>query len=158
MWIRRVYKFKQERAKVNMTFQGMTAIRAMISLAIDNDDPAYTVASFAAFSFLFLGGLQLSYQTTFIVMIILYALASVGDSARIILAMLSANSLADVVQDSIIVGSKLRTAKAVLNPSNVYEDIGRGTTIGFHHSSHSHYFCGTPGRQSLFCTYNDVRF
>jgi hypothetical protein len=129
MWVRRVYKFKQELVKLNLPFQGLTAIRAMISRAIDNDDAAYTVASFAAFSFLFLGALQLSYQKTFVSMIILYAVASVGDSARMILAMISVNSLADVVHDSCIVGAKLRKAKAILTPSNVYEDIGRSMTI-----------------------------
>ncbi|KAL3922547.1 MAG: hypothetical protein SGILL_002146 [Bacillariaceae sp.] len=101
----------------------------MISRAIDNDDPAYTVASFAAFSFLFLGGLQLSYQTTFISMIVVYAVMSLGDCLRIVLAFMSANSLSDVVQTSRIVHSKLRSVQATLHPSNVYEDLGRGKTI-----------------------------
>jgi hypothetical protein len=129
MWIRRVYQCKQELAKLNVSFQGLTILRAMISRAIDNDDAAYTIVSFAAFSFLFLGGLQLAYQTTFVAMIIVYIVVSCGDSLRIVLAMLNANSLADVIQTSSIVHSKLRAPKAVLNPSNVYEDLGRGATI-----------------------------
>ena len=129
MWIRRVWKCKKELEALNVPFQGITVVRAMISRAIDNDDPAYTVASFAAFSFLFLGGLQLSYETTFISMIIVYAVMSLGDCLRIVLAMMSATSLKDVVQTSKIVHSKLRTPQASLNPSNVYEDLGRGKTI-----------------------------
>lgn len=129
MWLRRVLKCKHELDKLNVPFQGNTALRAMASRAMDNDDAAYTVASFTAFSFLFLGGLQLAYQTTFIAMIIVYIVASIIDSARIILAMASANSLADVVPTSNIVHAALRTPKAVLNPSNVYEDLGRGSTI-----------------------------
>jgi hypothetical protein len=129
MWIRRVWQCKKELEALNVPFQGITIVRAMISRGIDNDDPAYTVASFAAFSFLFLGGLQLSYQTTFISMIIIYAIVSFGDSLRIMLAIKSANSLKDVVQTSHIVHSKLRSVQAQLNPSNVYEDLGRGVTI-----------------------------
>ena len=129
MWIRRVWQCKKQLEALNVQFTGITVVRAMISRAIDNDDPAYTVASFAAFSFLFLGGLQLSYQTTFISMIIVYAVVSLGDCLRIILAFASANSLKDVVQTSSIVHSKLRSVQATLSPSNVYEDLGRGKTI-----------------------------
>lgn len=129
MWIRRVWQCKKEIESLNVPFKGITVLRAMISRAIDNDDSAYTVASFAAFSFLFLGGLQLSYQKTFASMIIVYAVVSLGDCLRIVLAMMSANSLSDVVQTSHIVHSKLRSVQATLTPSNVYEDLGRGTTI-----------------------------
>lgn len=104
-------------------------LRAMISRAIDNDEAAYTVASFAACSFLFLGGLQLDYQGTLLAMLFLYIVVSLGDTLRILLAVASANSLSDVVQTSSIVHSRLREVQARLNPSNVYEDLGRNKTI-----------------------------
>jgi len=133
MWVRRVYQTKQDVEKLGVPFGGSTLLRAMISRAIDNDDPLYTVISFGAFSFLFLGGIQLSYQTTLVAMLIVYAIASFGDSARILLAVKSADSLQDVVQTSSIVHSSLRKKQEQpstrLNPSNVYEDLGRGKTI-----------------------------
>mmetsp|Transcript_3461 Transcript_3461/g.8227 ORF Transcript_3461/g.8227 Transcript_3461/m.8227 type:complete len:503 (-) Transcript_3461:256-1764(-) len=134
MWARRVYQTKQDVEKLGVPFEGSTLLRAMISRAIDNDDPLYTVISFGAFSFLFLGGIQLSYQNTLVAMLIVYAVASFGDSARILLAVKSANSLKDVVQTSSIVHSSLRKKQEQLqstrlNPSNVYEDLGRGKTI-----------------------------
>ena len=104
-------------------------LRALISRAIDNDDPKYTIASFSAFSFLFLGGLQLNYYWTLLAMIIVYFVASFGDSARILLAFSSATSLRDVIHTSHIVQSQMRTVQTTLNPSNVYEDLGRGVTI-----------------------------
>lgn len=128
-WLHRVHQTKQYLAKLNVPFTGSVKIRAMISRAIDNDDPGYVVISFAAFSFLFLGGLQIQYEWTLIAMFTFYAVVSVGDSIRILLAVASAESLADVVQDSSIVHSKLRKVEATLKPANVYEDLGRGTTI-----------------------------
>ena len=134
LWVRRVYQTKQDVEKLGVSFTGTVLLRAMISRAIDNDDPLYTVVSFGAFSFLFLGGIQLSYQTTLVAMLVVYAVASFGDSARILLAVKSATSLQDVVQTSSIVHSSLRkkqqqAASTKLNPSNVYEDLGRGKTI-----------------------------
>ena len=139
LWVRRVYQTKQDVEKLGVKkpfgFGSGLLLRAMISRAIDNDDPTYTVVSFGAFSFLFLGGIQLSYQTTLVAMLIVYAVASFGDSARILLAVKSATSLQDVVQTSSIVHSSLRKkqqqqqATTKLNPSNVYEDLGRGKTI-----------------------------
>lgn len=112
-----------------MPFNISTFVRAFISRAIDNDDATYTVVSFTAFSFLFLAGIQLSYQLTLVAMLVVYGVASLGDTLRILLAVASTDSLADVVQTSPIIDSKLREVKTQLKPSNVYEDLGRGTTI-----------------------------
>ena len=89
---------KQQLEELKISFSGTTLVRAMISRAIDNDDPTYTVISYAAFSFLFLGGIQLSYQSTLVGMLVVYAVASLGDTLRIVLAVVNANSLSDVVQ------------------------------------------------------------
>jgi hypothetical protein len=131
LWVYRVYCTKCQLDELKVPFTWSVLARALISRAIDNDDATYTVVSFTSFSFLFLGGLQLSYQNTLTAMLIVYFVASFGDTIRIILCVASANSLADVVQTSSIVQSQLRKVKTQLNPSNVYEDLGRGRTIVF---------------------------
>jgi hypothetical protein len=124
-----VHQTKKELGELDIPFTGNLRIRVMISRAIDNDSPAYVVISFGAFSFLFLGGLQLEYESTLVAMFVYYSFTSVGDSIRILLAASSADSLAHVVQDSHLVFSGLRKVGATLKPANVYEDLGRGTTI-----------------------------
>jgi hypothetical protein len=128
-WLHRVYQTKLYLDQLNVPFTGSVMIRAMISRAIDNDDPGYVVISFSAFSFLFLGGLQLQFEWALLSMLAFYSIVSLGDSIRIILAVASAKSLADVVQDSSIVHSNFRKVEATLKPTNVYEDLGRGNTI-----------------------------
>jgi hypothetical protein len=102
----------------------------MISTAIDAEEPFYTIASFSAFSFLFLGGLQLDYRISLMAMLGIFAITSVGDSVRVILAFLDATSLSDAVVSSDIMESSMRKAvETELKPANVYEDLGRGRTI-----------------------------
>lgn len=127
MWIRRLYLIKQRR---DVPFRGSYLIRAMISTAIDSEEPFYTIASFSAFSFLFLGGLQLDYRISFIVMLGIFAMTSAGDSIRVILAFRDATSLSDAFVSSDIMESSMRKAvETELKPANVYEDLGRGRTI-----------------------------
>jgi hypothetical protein len=108
----------------------------MISAAIDSDEPFYTISSFSAFSFVCLGGLQLNYEVTFAMMLVGFAISSLGDSIRVIVAYHDAASLADVVLTSNLLSSKLAknskrqvVVTTELSPSNVYEDFGRGSTI-----------------------------
>jgi len=112
---------------------GSILFRALISAAIDSDEPFYTISSFSAFSFVCLGGLQLGYELTFSLMLVFFAIASLGDSVRVIVAYREAASLSDVVLTSNMTASHLRGDKMVttteLAPSNVYEDFGRGGTI-----------------------------
>ena len=127
MWIRRLYLIKQRR---DVPFRGSYLVRAMISTAIDAEEPFYTIASFSAFSFLFLGGLQLDYRISLMAMLGIFAITSVGDSVRVILAFLDATSLSDAVVSSDIMESSMRKAvETELKPANVYEDLGRGRTI-----------------------------
>jgi hypothetical protein len=129
LWLLRVIRTKKEIEKLNIPFNGSIMLQSMIARAIDNDDPAYVVISFSAFSFLFLGGLQLNYEWTYYVMIAFYGFSSLGDTIRILLVVYSATSLADVVHTSSLIDAKLRKEEATLKPSNVYEDLGRGKTI-----------------------------
>jgi hypothetical protein len=110
-------------------FDGNLAIRALISATIDSDSPLYVIVSFSAVSFLFLGGIQLNYEMTLVAMIASYSVTSLGESLRVYLAYKNANSLKDVVHTSAIVQSTLHNVSMDLNPSNVYEDLGRGITI-----------------------------
>lgn len=130
MWVRRLQHLK---ANLGHPMTGTILLRAMISVAIDSDEPFYTIVSFSAFSFFFLGGLQLDYTITFTAMLLFFGLASFGDSLRVLLAFRGATSLADVVVTSNIMESKMRDRRATteLKPSNVYEDLGRGRTIVF---------------------------
>jgi hypothetical protein len=105
-------------------------LRAMISAAIDSDEPAYVVVKMAGQSFLFLGGLQLDYQLTFSVMLAYFAVESCGDSLRVVIAFNEAASISDLVIASSGIKSQIRENKtAQLTPSNVYEDISRNKTV-----------------------------
>ena len=129
LWIRRLKVVKKE---LDRPMTGDLLIRAMISTAIDADEPFYTITSFAAFSFLFLGGLQLDYSLALTVMLISFAVTSLGDAIRVILALRNATTLADATVSSRLMASSIRKAVMTeLKPTNVYEDLGRGRTIVF---------------------------
>lgn len=131
MWCHRIGKLKKKLAALNppIILTGNALARAWISCAIDSDSPFYVIVSFGAVSFLFLGGVQLDYKWTLLAMIILYTVSSLGETVRILLALSSSASLADVVMTSDILASQLRGVSTELKPSNVYEDMGRGKTI-----------------------------
>ena len=129
LWIRRLLVVKKELDRP-MTVD--LWIRAMISAAIDADEPFYTMTSFSAFSFLFLGGLQLDYSLALTVMLVSFAVTSLGDVVRVLLALRNATTLADATVSSRLLASSIRrTIMTELKPTNVYEDLGRGRTIVF---------------------------
>jgi len=103
--------------------------RAYISCALDLDEPFYAIISFAALSFLFLAGLQLDYSRTLIAMGVTYTLSALAEVTRILLAFRYTPSLKTLVVEGEILEFQMRTIKAELSPSSVYEDIGRGNTI-----------------------------
>jgi len=105
----------------------------MISAAIDNDKNRFVMVTYSAISFLFLGGLQVTFDYTLLVMFIFYALSSSLESVGIILAYYG---VGDKEQDDLKISSEsmlskfnkhLRTNE--LKPTNVYEDLGRNLTI-----------------------------
>jgi len=122
---------------------GKDLLRGMIACAIDNDEPYFTIISYGATSFFFLGGLQEDYQTTFLVMIGYYFVSSLGDTARVLLAYTQYPTLADVqlfsdmdtnLKEKREEGEKekdktFETMEIV--PNNIYEDMGRPRTIVF---------------------------
>jgi hypothetical protein len=129
MCIMRVINIKKKITDNGAKFDGNLASRALISATIDSDSSLYVIVSFSAVSFLFLGGIQLDYEMTLVAMIAFYSVTSLGESLRVYLAYKDANSLEDVVHTSAIVQSTLHNVSMDLNPSNVYEDLGRGKTI-----------------------------
>jgi hypothetical protein len=127
MWLRRLYVIKH---RLDVPFRGSYLVRAMISTAIDSEEPVYTIVSFSATSFLFLGALQLDYRASFLIMLGTFGVTSLGDSVRVILAFRNATSMQDAYVSSDMVESSLRAAKETeLKPTNVYEDLGRGRII-----------------------------
>lgn len=129
MWIRRLQFVKMKMAERGISVEWNVLLRALISSATDSDEPLYTTVSFGAASFLFLGGLQINFPWTLLVMLSTYALSAMTETARILIAFVYTPSLKTLVETSDIVASQMRSLKAELTPSNVYEDLGRGKTI-----------------------------
>jgi len=146
MWVQRV-KILKDRTTSKLSLSEL--LRGMIACAIDNDSPSYTITSYAAVSFLFLGGIQTNYQITFIIMISYYCITSFGDSLRVLLAYKNYNSLSEVLLFSkmdtdlqeeqsreVKIGKKKKQEEEKISfqttevvPRNIYEDIGRERTI-----------------------------
>ena len=146
MWVQRV-KILKDRTTSKLSWSEL--LRGMIACAIDNDSPSYTITSYAAVSFLFLGGIQTNYQITFIIMISYYCITSFGDSLRVLLAYKNYNSLSEVLLFSkmdtdlqeeqsreVKIGRKKKQEEEKISfqttevvPRNIYEDIGRERTI-----------------------------
>jgi hypothetical protein len=129
MWLRRVGRFKERMAERNVTLEKHVLLRAYISCAIDSDDTFYALVSFVAASFLFLGGFQLHFKWTLLAMILTYTVTSVGETASVILAVRNTPSSKELIVTSDTMGSRMRNLKAELNPTSVYEDLGRDKTI-----------------------------
>lgn len=138
MFLHRVSKLKKRSPEV---LKGYDLYRGLIACAIDNDSPYYTITSFSAISFLFLGGVQTDYQTTLLVMIVYYAIVSFGESLRVLMAYWSYGSLGEVFlftqmdaglrdkqkEDLAEKDQKFETME--VQPNNIYEDMGREKTI-----------------------------
>jgi hypothetical protein len=131
MWIKRVINIKKKITEDGAKFEGSLAIRALISATVDSDSDSamYIIVSFSAASFLFLGGSQLYYHNTVLIMTLYYTVTSFGESLWVYLAYKDANCLQDVVHTSAAMQSNLRYASVDLKPTNVYEDLGRGILI-----------------------------
>jgi hypothetical protein len=146
MWWFRLEKLKARHLKsLGSPLGKWDLLRGMIGCAIDNDEPYFTIISFSATSFLFLGALQENFQTTFKLMIVFYFFSSLGDSARILLAYYQYENLSDVQLFSKM-DQQLRDKRKEdaadakkreegkfetmeINPTNIYEDMGRERTI-----------------------------
>jgi hypothetical protein len=126
LWVRRI---KRIRAEIAEPLTKSLPLRTMLSALIDNDEPVYAIVKMAAQSFLFLGGLQLNYTVGLYAMFAYFAFESCGDSFGVILAFYEANDFSDVVVTSNSVRKELNAKTMTLQPTNVYEDVGRDLNI-----------------------------
>jgi hypothetical protein len=109
---------------------GTIRLRAWLTAYIDNDSALYTCVKMSFQSFLFLGGLQTNYHLAFSIILGVFAFESCFDSLRVLLSFWEAKHIDDAVVTSRAVRTELRKHPlTVLQPSNVYEDLTRGTVI-----------------------------
>jgi hypothetical protein len=123
LWIIRFRRISNAIDKSNWSFK--LAIRAMISAAIDNDSPRYTVTKIAAQSFLFLAGIQLNYELAFIIMLFWFGFESSLDGFRILLSFTEYRDFDDLVVTSDSMRKQIKKTSSQLTPGNVYEDLSR---------------------------------
>jgi hypothetical protein len=101
-------------------------VRAMISAAIDNDNPIYTIVKITAQSFMFLAGIQIDYHTAFIVMLLFFTLESSLDTFRTLLCVYEYAGPEDVILTSADLKKDITDPNSTqLQPTNVYEDLSR---------------------------------
>ena len=127
LWFRRFRKIS--RAIDEPKWSAKLALRAMISAAIDNDSPVYTIVKTTAQSFLFLAGIQLNYETAFTVMLGYFALESSLDILRTLLSFVEYKDFDDLVVTSNSMRSQIKKTSTQLAPSSVYEDLSRDQYI-----------------------------
>jgi len=132
-WIKR-YQFRvndlseEAKNKINMNLK----IRMMISAAIDNDRNRFVMVTYSAVSFLFLGGFQMNFEYTLLLMFLFYAFSASLETIRLLLAY---HSVSDKNHDDLVISSAVLCTKfkehstKELKPGNVYEDLGRNLTI-----------------------------
>ena len=101
------------------------SVRAMISAAIDNDDPRYTIVKITAQSMAFLAGIQVDYHTAFFVMVIFFTVESSLDTLRTMLVVYEHAGRSDLVSTSARMMQDLQKNNGELHPTNVYEDLSR---------------------------------
>jgi len=97
----------------------------MISAAIDNDSPSYTIIKMAAQSFVFLGGIQLNYEMAFIIMLAFFTFESSLDVFRTMLSFFEYKDFDDLVVTSNSMRHQIKKTSTQLSPGSVYEDLSR---------------------------------
>lgn len=127
LWFERYCKISRAVDDANWSFN--LAVRAMISALIDIDSPVYTIVKTTAQSFLFLAGIQLNYETAFIVMLAYFAFESSLDAFRTLLSIVEYQDFNDLVVASNRLRTQIKKTNTQLTPSNVYEDLSRASYI-----------------------------
>jgi len=107
--------------------------RVMISAAIDNDRNLFTMVVYSGASFIFLGGIQIDYDTTLGFMVAIYTITCSMEVIRVLLAYHSVKS----IDEQLVLSSNMMQRKydkhlsKKLEPKNVYQDVGRKFHIVF---------------------------
>lgn len=112
----------------------------LIATLSDNDDPEFTILRVASQSMLFLGGFQLHFELTFLIMLIYYTVISLSDTFRVLISISSFESLEDLAASSKRDRSALKSTLNLnthgklaveLKGGNVYEDITKPSLVVF---------------------------
>ena len=125
LWVVRYHEKKNSVPMDKLDY--WTNVRAMISAAIDNDNPVYTIVKISAQSIMFLGGIQIDYHTAFTVMLIFFTIESSLDTFRTLLCVYQYSNPKELVITSADLKKDINTDSPVtqLQPTNVYEDLTR---------------------------------
>mmetsp|Transcript_52779 Transcript_52779/g.63609 ORF Transcript_52779/g.63609 Transcript_52779/m.63609 type:complete len:155 (+) Transcript_52779:471-935(+) len=126
MWTKRFLRLRKaytEDSKKKL--EGVDLIRAMISCAVQNDSPSYSVARFTGESFLLLGGFQLNYRTTFVVMSGIYLFFAFGEYFCVLLTVSKFDSLQKAINEN----KERDITLTKLTPKNVYQDFSLNPAI-----------------------------
>jgi len=125
MWALR-YQTKKKAVPVHK-WTWLMSIRAMISAAIDNDSPVYTMVKISAQSIIFLAGIQIDYHTAFFVMVVFFTVESSLDSLRTLLCVYEYDNHEELqlTSERMQLDLNLDATVTKLNPTNVYEDLSR---------------------------------
>jgi len=126
MWTKRFQRLRKaytEDSKKKL--EGVDLIRAMISCAVQNDSPSYSVARFTGESFLLLGGFQLYYKTTFVVMSGIYLFFAFGEYFCVLLTVSKFDSLQKAINEN----KERDITLTKLTPKNVYQDFSLNLAI-----------------------------
>jgi hypothetical protein len=118
---RRVQQYRTHILDTNWSIRS----RTLISAYIDTDDPWFVINKFTAQSLWFLGGMQLDYASAFTLMMAVFAVESILDSLRVVIAYVEAPSLKDYIPTSDYYITPKNPKTLQLQPSNVYEDLSR---------------------------------
>jgi len=154
LWLHRFQTLKKRRGG---NFGGPSRkVQAMLACAFDSDDPVYTTVSYAAASFLFLGGFRENFQVAWVTAMCVYFVTSLADTVRTLLAyhnydaLDDPNLLSDIDRAGVLAcpeeecrdkNPNLAPEPAyaeehegkfeniALEPGNIYEDMGRDPAI-----------------------------
>lgn len=119
MWTVRFQRLRKAITNDSSELKGVDLIRAMISCAVQNDSPTFSVARFQAESFFLLGGFQLDYKTTFGVMLVIYLFFAFGEYLCVLLTVSKFESLQTAINEN----KERDITHTKLTPKNVYQDF-----------------------------------
>jgi hypothetical protein len=134
LWIVRVGQLKQKWGKIHpdIPFTGILRIRGMISVGTECEHPGYVMINFAAFSFVFLGCIQLDYELGLMLQLFVYFFTAFAQTFGVLLGYWSYDKVTDLIPTSSSMAHAIKNGAAhggKIKPSSVYEDLGRNIKI-----------------------------
>lgn len=118
----------------DIPFTGNLRIRGMISVGTECEHPGYVMINYAAFSFVFLGCLQLDYILGLILQLFVYTLTAFAPTFSVLLSYWSYEKVTDFIPTSSSMAHAVKNGAAhggKIKPSSMYEDLGRNFKIVF---------------------------